>query len=605
MKKIRLLWVNEEASFVGGCERYVHNTATALKEKGITSYLFYDVLCKEVDPTMTAPFEGAFPMVDLHRQVTELNPDLVYVHRLTGISPIQALAKCNVPVVRFFHDHKLFCPREHKYRPVTYQTCTQPIGTGCYTCPGFINRSNRWPGLTLTTVNSLKKEIYANQALTAFVTGSKYMARHISLHGFDSEQIHAIPLYSLPAEQLPEIKRDTDHLLFVGQLIRGKGLDVLLRAFVLVKNESLRLTVVGTGRQEQELRKLTITLGLEDRVCFAGKMNSTELSSFYCQATVVVVPSRSPETFGLIGPEAMRFGVPIIASDVGGMGEWLKNNETGFLVPPNDPPALAKAIDKLFADHKCLERFGKKAKERFENFFLPEYHVDKILELFKALIKRETVKGSSWGNFTQRGFPLVEAQLTRLAHSVREASKKTLKPDEYHALVAIGGYGRGEGGVIRSASGTERPHNNLDLLLITRSRSSQKLGQIKKRLQRAYEHLIEEYHIEIDVSTVPLSTLRHAPSLVMWYDMFLGHKTILGDAGLIPSLKKFRVERIPAWDIRNLLVNRGTLLVINDQIISEGQIDKKMGKVITPLFSPKKRKNANAEALAKERRGHF
>ncbi|MBI2425853.1 MAG: hypothetical protein HYV27_23715 [Candidatus Hydrogenedentes bacterium] len=174
----------------------------------------------------------------------------------------------------------------------------------------------------------------------------------------------------------------------------------------------------------------------------------------------------------------------------------------------------------------------------------------------------------NWGRFTLRGGAAVEARITAMVEEVAALTASLLKPEEYRALVVLGGYGRGEGGV-EAIDGDERPHNNIDFLFLTTESLREDLGAVRTRIETALRPIMKAYAIEIDISVMNASKLQHASNLMIWYDMRFGHKTVLGDAGFVPSLTRFERETIPAWDARNLLVNRGTLLVINDALLDE------------------------------------
>lgn len=143
----------------------------------------------------------------------------------------------------------------------------------------------------------------------------------------------------------------------------------------------------------------------------------------------------------------------------------------------------------------------------------------------------------------------------------------------------LGGYGRGEGGV-EVVNGRGRPHNNVDLLLVTHGLSGSSQAKLRHEIQLSLVPLVKKYDIEIDLSIVSALKLRYAPVRLIWYDMRFGHKTIWGDSTFVPSLTRFRIDRIPAWDVRNLLVNRGTLLVVNDYLLGAGTLDESTHKLI-------------------------
>jgi glycosyltransferase involved in cell wall biosynthesis len=391
---MKIAWINELGRPAGGAERYVRDTAKQLAARGARSVLFYDVKATpDPDPSMLASFEGGFPIVDLERQLRELAPDVVYVHQLQDGAALRVLEASPFPVVRFFHDHRLFCLREHKYTALSQTPCRRTLGAGCYPCLGFVRRSETWPGVQLTSLRGLRAEQARARHHTAFIVGSRYMADHVAAHGFERSRIHVIPLYaSGPPPSGVHGQRQENLLLFIGQLTTGKGLDVLLRALGKTARPC-RLMVVGRGRQEVKLRALAQALGLAERVVFAGWLDPETLSAHYQQASCLVFPTRAPETSGLVGIEAMAHGTPVIASPLGGIEEWLSHGQTGLCVPPNDPAALAAAIDRLLGDSSLRSQMGVNAMKAFEERFRPEYHAARLLTVLEAAAEAGRVSG--------------------------------------------------------------------------------------------------------------------------------------------------------------------------------------------------------------------
>ncbi len=151
------------------------------------------------------------------------------------------------------------------------------------------------------------------------------------------------------------------YILYVGQLIRGKGVDLLLRAFSLLATDypELGLSIAGAGNALAALRSLAAELKLDSRVRFEGSIPSAKLDSLYRGAECLVVPSRWPEPFGMIGLEAMRKSIPIVGFASGGIPDWLRDGINGFLVPCADISALAKAIRSLLDDPGLAKAMGK------------------------------------------------------------------------------------------------------------------------------------------------------------------------------------------------------------------------------------------------------
>lgn len=179
--------------------------------------------------------------------------------------------------------------------------------------------------------------------------------------------------------------------------------------------------------------------------------------------------------------------------------------------------------------------------------------------------------------FTVRGGAEVEHLMGALSNEIANQATRVLPPGSFKALVMIGGYGRGEGGV-DGRSGIERPHNNVDLLLVTAG--GRRPENLRCALQSALEPLGRRYGIGLDVGGVSERTLRWAPCRVIWYDMRFGHKTIAGDPAFVPALRRFTVERILPSDARDLLVNRGTLLLLNDALLADGPLTPEREKAV-------------------------
>jgi len=162
---------------------------------------------------------------------------------------------------------------------------------------------------------------------------------------------------------------------------------------------------------------------------------------------------------------------------------------------------------------------------------------------------------------------------------VVEEIEAAFDPTTYRAVVMMGGFGRGEGGVI-AVDGQEEPHNNLDFLMVARSGGREHLADLRDRMCVVFEKLVEEFGIGIDHGVVSELKLRNSPCLIMWYDMRYGHKHLLGDADFLPSLSRFEADRIDPWDMLRLLVNRGSLLVINDLVLEKDALSTVERKLV-------------------------
>ena len=158
-------------------------------------------------------------------------------------------------------------------------------------------------------------------------------------------------------------------ILFCGYLIKLKGVDLLLKALSLVKNE-YRLDIIGSGGEEETLRVFSKELGVEDNINFLGYKSRDEIAIFYKNADIFVFPGLN-DAFGLVLVEAIVSGLPVISSIyAGGAKDTVIEGENGFIVDPEDVESLTKKIDLLLSDKKLRGDMGKKSFELSKNFRL-------------------------------------------------------------------------------------------------------------------------------------------------------------------------------------------------------------------------------------------
>ena len=378
---MHVVWIHAIAFGAGGAERYVRDTAALLAARGVTSTLLYDPN-RPTDPAFLRSFGAAFPLVDPERQLAELGADVVYAHRLPRGISVDDLSWSGAPVVRFLHDHALFCLREHKVTLLGGDACTRVVGAGCYArCGGVVaHEGHVLP--TLVRLGSLRRDLRRHHELDAVIVGSRYLRNHAIAHGLRAQRVHRVPLYAAPADHVALEQRHRDRLVFAGQLIAGKGLDVLLRALAMT---TASLDVLGEGADRAELEAMARRLGLHDRVRFVGAVPGTAVSRYLARARAVVVPSRVPETFGLSGLEAFATGAPLIASAVGGVGEYLVDGQTGLAVPAGQPRALASAIKRILGDDALAARLGHAGHLAHRDRFLPAHHVEALLQVLGGI----------------------------------------------------------------------------------------------------------------------------------------------------------------------------------------------------------------------------
>jgi glycosyltransferase involved in cell wall biosynthesis len=220
---------------------------------------------------------------------------------------------------------------------------------------------------------ALRVERASLKSACLIITVSRYMRGEIErLLDGDAGVLVASPgcdaaLQSPRDIHRPQKARDAQfRLLFVGNCMRRKGLDYLIRALALLEDSRVRLDVVGGYDLEpgyyEELRREVERLSLAGGVCFHGRVSCESLADFYQRADLFVMPSLY-EGFGIVYAEAMRAGLPIVATDVGPVPDIARHGENALLVAPADSAALAGAIHLLVSDADLRALFARRSLE--------------------------------------------------------------------------------------------------------------------------------------------------------------------------------------------------------------------------------------------------
>lgn len=162
----------------------------------------------------------------------------------------------------------------------------------------------------------------------------------------------------------PAVERTGRDLLFVGRLEERKGVKFLLEAMAQLKarGSDVRLNIVGNGPQKEALQRQTAALSLEAVVTFAGTQDEAGVAEALRHADLLVVPSLS-EGLPVVIMEALASGVPVVASDVDGIPELVRDGETGWLVPPADQQVLAESMEQLLVDPGLRQRMGAAGRQ--------------------------------------------------------------------------------------------------------------------------------------------------------------------------------------------------------------------------------------------------
>jgi glycosyltransferase involved in cell wall biosynthesis len=257
-----------------------------------------------------------------------------------------------------------------------------------------ISLLQRFSILKKLTVNGL------NQSLKVFAS-NQYLQNKLIEMGVDKGKITLVrPIpnfidHKYEKTELDEFKKilakiDDKIILYVGRLTEVKGVEFLIRAIPDIKHKDIHLIIAGDGILFEKLNNIAKSIGMMNQITFFGPANLEQLAKIYGIADVFVLPSiitdnGATEGTGLVIPEAMYFGIPVIASSVGGITETVKNEYNGLLVKQKDSKEIALAIERILSDMELKDNIVKNARETVKEF-LPSTVAQKYFEVFQKVI---------------------------------------------------------------------------------------------------------------------------------------------------------------------------------------------------------------------------
>ncbi|PWU12831.1 MAG: glycosyltransferase family 1 protein [Verrucomicrobia bacterium] len=426
---MRLLFVHRHLGELGGAEANIHLTAEQLGRRGHMTGLLYGSATGKGEDQWRATFSECFRLpgyrngTATQRALEYFTPDVLWVHNLSDLEVLEALLQSPKPVIRTVHDHALYCMRSYKYDYFTRQICLRPASTYCiFPCLASVSRNHRG-GLPLKWVSysAKRQEIRLNQHCRRLIVFSDYIRQELLRNGFDGPRIevHA-PLFReggggklgvgsweedearqscsplSPNSQPPSSTPlpSSNLIVWAGQIVRGKGLDLFLRALTHVKT-NFECAILGDGSHRAYCEKLSKKLGLSGRVKFYGFVGPEQLQEFFCKASLFAFSSVWPEPFGMAGPEAMRHGLPVVAFDAGAVREWLTDGANGFLVPWGNTNLFGVRIEQLLQNRDLAQTMGRCARERVAREFNPDRAIERLDDLLFRVVQETQTAASS------------------------------------------------------------------------------------------------------------------------------------------------------------------------------------------------------------------
>lgn len=318
------------------------------------------------------------------RLIDETKPDIAHIHNIHAhitTSILSPLEKAGIPIVWTLHDYKLVCPNSDLLSGG--EICERCIPGRFY--HSLLRRCKKGsPGASLVAMLVALHDRLTRvpSRVDRFIAPSRFLEGKLIEGGFDRDKIAWLPNFVYREDRDPE--PDGDYYIYFGRLSREKGVDILIRAAARLGRG--RLMILGDGPERVTLEKLVVEAGASG-IEFLGHLSKEKLDTILRGAQFVVLPSRWYENLPFSIMEALAAGKPVIGSDLGGIPEMVDDGVNGFLFPAGDEEALAGRIASLLDSPDLRREMGRKGYEKARQIYAPEYHSERIMEIYRELCK--------------------------------------------------------------------------------------------------------------------------------------------------------------------------------------------------------------------------
>lgn len=301
-----------------------------------------------------------------------------------GLTPsvIEALYSKHIPILWRILDYKPICPTIHLMR--NNVVCEDCIGGKYYKCVLKKCKNNSLSdsiAVALETFININKSYYKHVNALSF---QNFFTRNV----FEKWKFHINDSYVInnPYEvsSIPPNYNVGDYVLYFGKTDENKGVMTLLKSAII--NKDIKYVIVGVGAQDKLITSFIEDNHL-DNVSFVGPKWGVEMEDLIDNCAFVVVPSEWYEPSPYVILQTYAHGKTLIASDIGGIPEMVKNNVTGLLFEPHNVKDLADKIRFLFEKKELIVDYGKSGRKYVEDEFSPDKYYKKTMDVFKKMIE--------------------------------------------------------------------------------------------------------------------------------------------------------------------------------------------------------------------------
>lgn len=332
--------------------------------KHYSDYEFTSVPERGIRKFFTASFNIDAYIVT-RKVLSEFNPDVVLLHTMSQPTASVLFLLKKYPTLQFVHGPELFTKSL-----IPWYLALKDYKNGTY-----LKRD-------LTFLGKLHYLYFRYISGLFYSIGLRNVNQFVALSSYTETVLKDeghLPIKFIPNGAMA-IKYNSSFpikhtILYVGRLEKFKGVDDLIRAMpeIIRSIPDVKLIIAGEGSLSRELHNIVDNLNVCSNVTFLGHLDRDQVSKQYQNCSVLIMPSIWPETFGKVGIEAMIAGKPVIATNVGGVCDWLNDGVNGFLIEPNNPTQIAEKVTIILNDKTLYKKMSSSAKTTSRKFSMEKF----------------------------------------------------------------------------------------------------------------------------------------------------------------------------------------------------------------------------------------
>lgn len=322
-------------------------------------------------------------------RVYDRQTDVVHVHNtfpLLSPAIFKAIGNKSARVLTL-HNYRLFCPAAIPMRDGN--VCTQCIDKhsvlpalryGCY-------RNSRLATFPLAASVALHRALGTwSKHVDAFIVLTEFQRDLMIKAGLPSELIHVKPNFYPGEPKVLAWNQRKPYVVFAGRLTAEKGVETLVRAWLMWGSSAPELRILGDGELKPILMKLA-SKQPDVPITFTGQLTAEETHNEVANSQLLVLPSEWFEGFPMVIREAFAFGTPVAASNIGPLPSIVNDGENGVIFSPGDSKSLLNIVQKAWNTKGELELLGSRARKSFDTLYSEEVNYDLLIDIYEKAIE--------------------------------------------------------------------------------------------------------------------------------------------------------------------------------------------------------------------------